>query len=335
MKLRIDEVMTKDVAKVAAGTPIEEVVAIMLDRRISCVLVCEDDVPIGVISERDLVQTLAERIHGGARTGTACDVMSGPPVTVGHHWSVERAMEVVQQHRIRRLPVVDGNEGLLGLVTQTDLLAAQREVLTRAVQERTRDLQRANERLRELSMKDGLLGIGNRRAMNEALDRLHRIAERYRRTYSVVLVDVDHFKGFNDYYGHPEADEVLKRLAGALCEAARNADMVFRYGGEEILIILPETPIEGALVAAERARAAVFDLGIPSEPTPVGRVTVSCGLACSHLEQDEPPASWRDVLSRADASLYDAKRSGRNRVGSTIPGEDPKEAAPGDDAAGA
>ena len=97
MKLRIEEVMTKDVAQVAPDTTLDEVVSIMLDRRISCVLVCEESVAVGVISERDLVQTLSECIDGGHRNRRAADVMNGPPITVGHHWSVERAMEVVQE----------------------------------------------------------------------------------------------------------------------------------------------------------------------------------------------------------------------------------------------
>lgn len=316
MKVQIQEVMTKDVHAVAPDAPIAEVVAVMIEERISCVLVCEERTPLGVISERDLVHALSGRLAGQPLPAAAQQIMSSPPVTVEQHWSVERAMEVVDERRIRRLPVVNGRGELVGLITQTDLLGAQREVLAREVDERTRELQTANERLRDLSMQDGLLGIGNRRAMNQALDRSHRVAARYGRPYSVVLADVDHFKAYNDFYGHPEADGVLKKIAQAMCETARGADAVFRYGGEEILVLLPETSIEGALVMAERTRVAVFELDIPSEPTPIGRVTLSCGIASSHLADGEPPVSWRDVLSRADASLYDAKRSGRNRVGS-------------------
>jgi diguanylate cyclase (GGDEF)-like protein len=323
VKLRVREVMTTDVAVVARETPLEDVVALMLDQLISCVLVCDKSVPVGVISERDLVRTFAERLADSCVNATAADVMTGPPVSVGQDWSVERAMELIRQRRIRRLPVVDANQDLVGLVTQTDLLGVQRETLACTVRDRTRELQRANERLRELSMKDGLLGIGNRRAMNEALDRAQRVAERYGRPHSVVLADVDHFKAYNDFYGHPEADLVLQEIARSLCETARGADAVFRYGGEEILVLLTETSLEGAFCMAERARAGVEALDIPSDPTPVGRVTVSCGVASSHGADGRRPGSWRDVLSQADASLYHAKRAGRNRVGACPASEPP------------
>ncbi len=318
VKLQIQEVMTKDVESVGPEAGVDDVLTLMLERRISCVLVCEEGIPLGVISERDFVRRLSESLEGRPLPETAGQLMSSPPVTVEQFWSVDRAMEVVQEKRIRRLPVVDRAGVLVGLVTQTDLLDAQHMRLARTVEVRTRELQAANDRLRALSLKDGLLEIGNRRAMNEMLEKAHRLAERYDRPYSVVLADVDHFKAYNDYYGHPEADEVLKRIANALCETARASDTVFRYGGEEILVLLPETAIEGARTMAERVVAAVRALDIASEPTAEGFVTVSCGMASSHTA-DGGPSAWLDVLSRADASLYDAKRSGRNRVGAVSP----------------
>jgi diguanylate cyclase (GGDEF)-like protein len=97
-------------------------------------------------------------------------------------------------------------------------------------------------------------------------------------------------------------------------DVARDADSVYRYGGEEILVLLPETGGEGAAAVAERGRRAVMELGIPNETSPHGVVTVSCGIATSHMEGGAPPGNWRDPISRADAALYEAKREGRNRV---------------------
>ncbi len=315
MKVRISEVMTKDVESVSPEDPLGIVISRMMERRISCVVVCDGSEPVGVISERDVVRVLSDHLHGGSVPARAAEVMSTPPVTVSSRWSLDRARELLQERAIRRLVVVDGEGGLAGLITQSDLLGAQREVLEKRVRARTAELLEANERLRQLSMRDSLMNIGNRRAMDEALDRTHSVAERYGRVYSLVLVDVDHFKGFNDFYGHPEADQVLRRIAHVLVDAARNCDSVFRYGGEEALVLMPETDLEGALVVAERYRAAIEGLAIPNEASPHGCVTVSCGVAASHDYGQPAPVNWRDPLSRADASLYDAKRNGRNRVG--------------------
>ena len=314
MSVRIEEVMTKEVEVVSPDTPLPDLVAAMLGRRISCVIVCEEQVPVGVISERDLVGVLANDISGHGLPAHARDVMSRTPVTVGRDWSLEHAIETIQDHSIRRLPVVDARGGLVGIVTQTDLVAAQHQALERTVLARTVELEAANERLRDLSLTDELLEIGNRRAMNQVLERIHSIAERYRRVYSLALFDVDHFKDYNDFYGHPEGDQVLRGVAQSLCRVARGADSVYRYGGEEILVLLPETPIEGALVLAERAREAIAELRIRSEPSPLGWVSVSCGVAASHRPGEAVPLSWHEPLSRADAALYQAKQSGRNRI---------------------
>lgn len=314
LKVQIEELMTKDVEVVAPETPLADLITLMLERRISCVIVCEERVPVGVISERDLVGVLSGELSGRRPPGTAAEVMSGSPVTVGSRWSVERAVQLIQQHRIRRLPVVDGEGLLVGIVTQTDLVAAQRQVLERTVLARTQELEAANERLRDLSLTDDLLGIGNRRAMNQVLERIHRIAERYQRVYSLALFDVDHFKGYNDSYGHPEGDQVLRGIARTLCRVVRTSDSVYRYGGEEILVLLPETPLAGAQVLAERAREAVQELHIRNAASPLGWVSVSGGIAASHRPGEGAPLSWHEPLARADAALYEAKQSGRNRV---------------------
>jgi len=317
VKVQLEAVMTKDVEVVAPETPLADLVAIMKDQRISCVIVCEDRVPVGVVSERDLVTVLADELAQpgtGGSTAVAAEVMSRPLVTVENRWSVERAMELIQENGIRRLPVVDGSGELAGVVTQTDLLAAQRHGLEREVAARTSEIQAAGERLRELSLSDELLGIGSRRAMNQVLERIHAITERYRRVYSLVLLDLDYFKDFNDFYGQPDGDEVLRQTAHTLLEVGRNADSVYRYGGEELLVLLPETPLDGAQVLAERAREAIFDLRIRNEPSPLGWISVSAGVAASHCPGEAAPLSWRDPLSRADAALRAAKRAGRNRV---------------------
>jgi diguanylate cyclase (GGDEF)-like protein len=311
--------MTREVESVAPDDPLPEVVVKMRDQRISCVVVCEKRKPVGIISERDLVRVLSAVLESGANTpGTAFDAMSSPLLTIRASESVAAAMTLARSRGFRRLPIVDADGFLVGLVTQSDFLRAhagtveaQRDSLERLVAERTRQLEEAVQRLEVLSLQDVLLAIGNRRAMELALDHAHGLARRYGRAYSVVLFDVDHFKAFNDLYGHSAGDEILRQIAHCLGTSARKSDSLYRYGGEEILMVLPETGLDGARQAAERARASVERLAIAHDGCAFGVVTVSAGVGTSG---DAPPVDWHPVVEQADAALYRAKRDGRNRV---------------------
>ncbi len=313
---RVHEIMTREVEAVPPETSVPELAVRMRDLRLSCLVVCEGRRPVGVISERDLVRLFADGCAAEAPP-RAADVMSHPPVTIPEDAGVDHAMRIVRERRIRRLVAITGEGLLAGLVTQTDLLHAhadeveqQRAELEREVAARTRELAEANARLQTLALVDGMLEIGNRRAMEQALDRLQASAGRYDRSYGVALFDVDHFKKYNDHYGHLEADIALRRVVDALGSTVRNADALYRYGGEEILAVLPETDLDGALRAAERGRAAVEALGLEHAAAPDGIVSVSAGVAVLGEAR-----SWRDVVERADRALYAAKQAGRNRVG--------------------
>jgi diguanylate cyclase (GGDEF)-like protein len=311
--------MTREVESVAPDDPLPEVVVKMRDQRISCVVVCEKRKPVGIISERDLVRVLSTVLESGANTpGTAFDAMSSPLLTIRASESVAAAMTLARSRGFRRLPIVDADGFLVGLVTQSDFLRAhagtveaQRDSLERLVAERTRQLEEAVQRLEVLSLQDVLLAIGNRRAMELALDHAHGLALRYGRAYSVVLFDVDHFKAFNDLYGHSAGDEILRQIAHCLGTSARKSDSLYRYGGEEILMVLPETGLDGARQAAERARASVERLAIGHYGCEFGVVTVSSGVGTSG---EATAVDWIPVVEQADAALYRAKRDGRNRV---------------------
>ncbi|MBX5482055.1 MAG: diguanylate cyclase [Myxococcaceae bacterium] len=187
-------------------------------------------------------------------------------------------------------------------------LKAQRENLEHAVAERTRELSEANQRLEKLAVTDGLTGVFNHRRFQEALAQEVLRASRTQRRFSVMMVDVDHFKRFNDTFGHPAGDELLRRLARTLEQELRATDLIARYGGEEFAVVLPDTDKDVALAAAERLRAAVeADLNVPGAEH---KVTISVGLATYSADGDTPQA----ILIAADRALYAAKHSGRNRV---------------------
>jgi diguanylate cyclase (GGDEF)-like protein len=158
--------------------------------------------------------------------------------------------------------------------------------------------------LERLSVTDPLTGLDNRRRMTESLQNEVLRSRRLEHVFSVVMVDVDHFKEYNDSHGHPAGDEALKRVATVLRGALRDGDSVARYGGEEFFVLLPETPASTAADLAKRVRAA-----LAKHAPPAGAVTLSFGIAAYPANGD----SGETLIRAADAALYEAKRGGRDR----------------------
>ncbi len=185
-----------------------------------------------------------------------------------------------------------------------------------AVVETLRDMtdqKRAEMALKTLAARDGLTGLANRRAFDEALEMEWSSAQRTRKPLSLLFVDVDHFKLFNDQHGHQSGDECLRAVASVIGESAfRPTDLAARYGGEEFALIMPATGPEGACRAAERLREAVMNLRIKHGASGAGPyVTLSVGVA-THIPGSDVGPDW--LLGQADQALYAAKHLGRNRV---------------------
>ncbi len=174
-------------------------------------------------------------------------------------------------------------------------------------------LKRQADLLRALSFIDGLTGIANRRRFDEVLLREWRRCARSHLPLSLIMLDVDHFKAYNDHYGHQAGDECLRSVATLLDEQMkRPGDLVARYGGEEFICLLPETDVDGATSVAERLREAVVGQQLPHALSPVGgHVTISLGVASAMPLGEAPPDGLTQL---ADRLLYEAKRAGRNRV---------------------
>ena len=179
-----------------------------------------------------------------------------------------------------------------------------------AVQEQ---LLEANNQLQRLVMLDGLTGIANRRCLDSCLEREFRRASREEIPLSVLMIDADRFKSYNDTYGHGAGDECLRAIAGVLSQSLRRAaDLASRFGGEEFVVMLPHTDQAGAMALGEKIRFGIEALAIPQAGAAAGVVTVSIGVATAEPGRNAESAAV--LLAAADAALYEAKHGGRNRV---------------------
>lgn len=184
----------------------------------------------------------------------------------------------------------------------------------------TRRLRRHRDELAALSTTDALTCIANRRRFDEFLEFEWARAMRAGSEIALVLLDIDHFKNFNDNYGHAAGDDCLAAVSKAMCgTVVRATDLLARYGGEEFACVLPETPLDAAHAVAEKLRVAVADLGLIHEHSSVAEhVTVSIGVASI---SPQPGDEMTRLFEMADERLYHAKESGRNQVISNLPGE--------------
>ena len=183
--------------------------------------------------------------------------------------------------------------------------------LEELVKERTYELELAHKALMSMVNKDSMTGLYNRRYFNEVSNTLLSLAKRESKKLSALMVDIDKFKLINDTNGHIFGDDVIKDIAHILLNITRESDVVVRFGGEEFIILLPNTNIEGASLIAKKIRAAIEDKKLILEDETVVDFTVSIGVAECDYEKDDDIDS---LVHRVDVAMYDAKRSGRNKV---------------------
>jgi two-component system chemotaxis response regulator CheY len=205
------------------------------------------------------------------------------------------------------------------------LAAARVTVLHRQLSHHRTELEEVNRELAAMALRDPLTGLGNRRALHEDLGLLEARVARYGQRYCIALLDVDHFKSYNDTYGHQAGDRVLQAVAAELRSQARRGDVVYRYGGEEFLCVFPEQTQDTAAIAVERMRAGMERLAVAHADSSTGLVSLSAGLA---MLDPEHTRTVHEVLKDADDALYRAKQLGRNRVEHAADRQQPSTAAP-------
>ncbi len=310
--------MSTEISCLPPEATLQQTVKLMVDQRYSCIIIQQDDYPVGIITERDLVKVLDQDVQKIDLSLPVSAFMLSPILTLNQGDTLFDAMVVSRAEKIRHLPVIDDDERLVGLVTHTDLANAhfrvidlQSQMIKDAVAAKTTELSLLNDELQALSTEDHLMKTANRRSMEVDLGRTHASSVRYEHPYSVLLMDIDFFKLYNDHYGHLAGDEALKSVANVLKENIRDSDRLYRYGGEELLLVLPNTNVSQADKVARKLLSSLVKCSIPHEKSMHKVLTISCGGACM-LNNNDAIKSWEDLLKQADSNLYKAKNSGRN-----------------------
>ncbi len=227
--------------------------------------------------------------------------------------SAARTFTLERSHEQLLLQLQQKNEQLRNITQELELRVAERthqlDLRTRELEESNHELEQKNKMLEKLALTDPLTGLSNRRAMDRLAERELRRRDRYPSAVAIGLIDVDHFKSINDRYLYSGGDKVLVDLGKALRSSLRDVDLIGRIGGEEFLVIAPETNLEGAEVLGDRIRTTVEETEFSYQDEPI-RVRVSIGFA---IADEGVVADFEAMRHLAASALAEAKRTGRNR----------------------
>lgn len=230
----------------------------------------------------------------------------------------DEALAAWRADALRTVAIAFGLLMVIVVVGSLLILAIQRRIGTeRLLRDAREDLIKANRQLEVLASRDPLTGLENRRSFDDHLVAELRRAHREQTPLALLLIDVDHFKRFNDTYGHPAGDDCLRRIGRILADSVRRpADLAARYGGEELAVILPSTGADGALAVAEQFMQRLQQANLTHTGSPLGRITASIGIATLAGGSESNPHA---LIEAADRALYRAKAAGRNRLESAPP----------------
>lgn len=295
----IRDVMSRSVLTVNPMDTMEKICQIMEKNRVGSVIVMRDKCPAGIITERDVVNTIA--LEGNRfQELKAYTLMKKDLVTMSPKQDIKEALQLMIDKRIRRLPICE-KKNLVGILTYGDVM---REIL--------KELAEVNIKAKKLKKevsRDGLTGLYNQKYFKLLLENQLERVKRYGGILTLMMVDVDHFKKVNDLYGHDAGDLILQKVAGLIRRNTRKVNIVGRYGGDEFSIIAPISDVEGVRRLGERLREITERTKFRYKNNLL-KVTLSIGVA----GWDTGMQSARDLIVKADKALYQSKKAGRNAV---------------------
>jgi len=309
-KQRLGDIFDKVLIKTAETTTPIGTVLLEMSAIDDAVIIVDRGLPVGIITTKDAVRLLDERVDPEA---PASIYMTKPIETFNKKVTIKAALDLLKERKYKRLVVTDDHNRLVGVITQKELVAmaySRWAELLRTHADELHELvgllEKRTEKLEYLASTDPLTGAYNRNKFEQGLEAEIGRFYRYKSApFSVMMLDIDHFKQINDSHGHLSGDMALKAISQAIKEHVRDSDLFARWGGEEFILMLPFTEGDQAAVFAERLREMVRELKIEQLPA----LTVSIGVA-EYREND----SMETLLERADQALYRAKEEGRNRV---------------------
>ncbi|MBE9157489.1 diguanylate cyclase [Nodosilinea sp. LEGE 06152] len=251
-----------------------------------------------------------------AKSAIVVPVLQPQPDGAGNLWGllIIQTCATCRQWELGEAELLEQVADQLAIAVQQADLLAQVQYQARRLSETNQALEQANQRLKDLSHRDELTQIANRRYFDTVLQREWKRMGRSRLPLSLIMLDVDYFKQFNDRHGHPAGDDCLVTVAQTSLQVINRAtDVLARYGGEEFAVVLPQTDLAGAVILAEAIRTSIRNLNIVNFETPTETVyvTVSLGVACQIPSRD---TSLQTLIAAADEALYRAKQAGRDRT---------------------
>lgn len=232
---------------------------------------------------------------------TATSSYSGTLEDVSH--KLEEAEQGEDLEKLLQIVVSDTEK----MLQHNQQLESQLDKSTHAMENLQRDL----ESIRREALTDGLTGLANRKAFDDQIQEISDEADKTKNNFTLLMLDIDHFKSFNDNFGHQVGDQVLRLVARTLLDGVKGKDFATRYGGEEFAIILPQTDLESGVIVAEHLRKAVASKDVINRNTgeKLSRITISAGVAERYRGE-----AVEELIERSDAALYTAKHNGRNQV---------------------
>lgn len=258
---------------------------------------------------QDLYQKAGDQIHSALQdvSGLMNNVREATSEYSGTLQNVTQKISTVKSPEDMKAVMESVAKDTARMVEHNKKLEEQLSKSSRAMDELKRDL----ERVRREAMTDGLTGLSNRKSFDEQIKRLSEECAQEGKTFTLLMVDIDHFKSFNDNFGHQIGDQVLRLVARTLTDGVKGKDIASRYGGEEFAILLPETNLNGGVIVGDNLRKTLATKEIVNRASGenLGKITMSVGAAQFYPDED-----IESLIERADAALYTAKHNGRNQV---------------------